>query len=221
MNLGELRSDFRGRVCDTKKPYLWSDREVDGYINEALIEAVDRGLMIYDRESFTVDVAVGVTDYALDKSIIRVNAALVTSKDGVALDEPELLRLAERESGFVYHQQFGRHHDLQGYRIDEDGTFVLDATPSTVATLSLEVYRYADALQDDSDEPEIPNKYHAKMLDWALKLAYLKQDADTYDPSAAERHDAEFARTFGTPKTAQQHRQRLRRAARSIKTPWF
>ena len=139
MNLGELRSDFRGRVCDTKKPYLWSDREVDGYINEALIEAVDRGLMIYDRESFTVDVAVGVTDYALDKSIIRVNAALVTSKDGVALDEPELLRLAARESGFVYHQQSGRHHDLQGYRIDEDGTFVLDATPSTVATLSLEV----------------------------------------------------------------------------------
>lgn len=221
MNLGELRTGFRNRSGDTKKPYLWSDPEVDGYINEALIEAVDRGLMIYDRESFTVDVEVGVIDYALDKSIIRVNEVLVTSKDGVALDEPEQLRLAERESGFMYHQQFGHHHDLQGYRIDEDGTFVLDATPTTVATLSLAVYRYADALKDEGDEPEIPEMYHAKLLEWALKLAYLKQDADAYDPSASDRHDAEFTRTFGPPKTAQQHRQRLRRAARSIKTPGF
>lgn len=221
MNRGELRSTFRNRAGDTKKPYLWSDAEVDGYINEALFEAVDRGLMVYDRESFTIDVEIGVIDYALDKSIIRVNEVLVTSKDGVELDEPELLRLAERESGFMYHQQFGRHHDLQGYRIDEDGTFVLDAIPSTTATLSLAVYRHADALEADGDEPEIPAAYHAKLIAWALKLAYLKQDADAYDPAASERHDAEFTRTFGPPKTAQQHRQRLRRAARSIKTPGF
>ncbi len=221
MNLGELRLGFRNRASDTSKPYLWKDPEVDGYINEALIEAVDRGLMIYDRESITIDVEAGVTDYALDPRIIRVKEVWITSKDGVDLDVPELLRLAERDFGYMFSQAFGRQRDAQGYRIDEDGLFVLDAVPATIAGLRLVVYRYADALKEDEDEPEIPEMYHAKILEWALKLAYLKQDADAYDPAASERHDAEFTRTFGHPKTAQQHRQRRRRAARSIKTPGF
>ena len=217
MNLGELRDSFRVKTGDTARPYLWLDPEVDGYINEAYTEAVDRGLVIYDRESFTVDVEVGVTDYQLDPSIIRVKAANVTVKDGVELDEPEPVYLSNRR----YDGTFSEPYQPQGYRIDEDGMFVLVASPTVTATIALEVHRYPKTLVEDDDEPEIQSIYHAKMLAWALKLAYLKQDADTFDAKASERFEAEFTRTFGPSKTAQQHRQRRRKVARSYKTPGY
>ncbi len=74
---------------------------------------------------------------------------------------------------------------------------------------------------DDDSEPDIPEAYHRKMLFWAMKLAYQRPHEDTYDKAASDRYDAEFTRTFGPPKTAQQHRQRRRNSARSIKTPGY
>ncbi len=217
MNLSALRSTFRVRAGDTKRPYLWSDDEVNSYINEAYTEAVDRGLVIYDRESFTVDVEVGVTNYQLDPAIIRVKGAEVTSRAGVELDDPEPMRLGDRRYDFTYRE----YQDSEAYRIEEDGMFVLAFTPTEVSVIALEVHRYPDPLESDDDEPQIQPIYHYKMLSWALKLAYLKQDADTLDPSASEKHDMEFSRTFGPPKTAQDHRQRRRRQARSYKTPGY
>jgi len=217
MNLSGLRDSFRVRAGDTKKPYLWSDPEVDAYINEAYTEAVDRGLVIYDRESFTVDVEVGVTDYQLDPAIIRVKGAEVTSRAGVELDDPEPMRLGDRRYDFTYRE----YQDSEAYRIEEDGMFVLAFTPTEVSVIALEVHRYPDPLESDDDEPQIQPIYHYKMLSWALKLAYLKQDADTLDPAASDKHDMEFSRTFGLPRTAQDHRQRRRNHARSYKTPGY
>ena len=217
MNRGRLRSSFRARAGDQKRPYLWSDDEVDSYINEAYFEAVERGLMIYDRESFTVDVEIGVTEYPLDARIIRVKTATVTAKDGVELDNPEPMEMVERKSGFMFRQM----PDLQGFRIDEDGMFVLAVKPVATTTIALGAYCYPESLADDEDEPAIASIYHEKMLYWALKLAYQKQDADALNATKAMECDAEFTRVFGPAKTAQQHRQRRRNSARSIKTPWF
>lgn len=221
MNLGDLRKSFREKTGDLARPYLWSDAEVDAYINEALVEAVDRGLMVFDRDSFTVDVEVGVTEYQLDASIIRVKEVWVTTKDGVALDTPELLHPSRAYAGYDRDVFSELSQDSQGYRVEEDNLFVLGADPSVSAILELVVYRYAKELGDDDATPEIPNMYHSKMLSWALKLAYLKQDADTLNSNASDRHEAEFARTFGQSKTAQQHRQRRNKVARSYKTPCY
>jgi hypothetical protein len=219
MNLSGLRDSFRARAGDTKKPYLWSDLEVDAYINEAYTEAVDRGLVIYDRESFTVDVEVGITDYQLPPAIIRVIGAAVTSRSGVDLpeSEPEPMRLSNRRYDFTSREFV----DGAAYRIDEDGMFVLASSPTEAAVIALEVHRYPDMLEGDDDEPVVMAIYHQKMLSWALKLAYLKPDADTFDLGLSDKHDEEFTRTFGPPKTAQDHRQRRRRQARSYKTPGY
>jgi len=217
MNLGELRDKYRIKAGDKRKPYFWEDDEIDGYINEALYEAVDRGLMIYDRESFVVSVEPDTTQYPLDKKIIRVAEAFVTSKNGVALDRPLPLRLSDRKGDFTYQQYF----DLQGYRISEDMIFILATPPLDTFEVALVVHRYPNALESDSDSPEIDDIYHDKMLSWALKLGMLKQDADTVSEITSDKWDAEFTRTFGPPKTAQQHRQRKRRFARTLKTPSF
>lgn len=217
MNLSALRSTFRVRAGDTKRPYLWSGDEVNSYINEAYTEAVDRGLVIYDRESFTVDVEVGVTNYQLDPAIIRVKGAEVTSRAGVELDDPEPMRLCDRRYDFTYRE----YQDSEAYRIEEDGMFVLASSPTEAAVIAIEAHRYPEPLESDDDEPVVMAIYHQKMLSWALKLAYLKPDADTFDLGLSDKHDEEFTRTFGPPKTAQDHRQRRRRQARSYKTPGY
>lgn len=210
MNRGELRSLFRTKTKDLKKKYLWDDPEINSYINEAYTEAVDRGLIIYDRESFTVDVEIGVTEYKLDPLIIRVKEAEITEKSGVALDDP--VTLNKKNPWDI---------DPQGYLIEEDGVLVLATPPSETAVIALTVYRYPSPMENDKDVPEIAEIYHTKMLSWALHLAYQKPDSDTFDANLSERYDAEFTRTFGPSKTAQQHRQRRRNSARSIKTPGY
>jgi hypothetical protein len=217
MNLSELRTAFRFRAVDTIKPYLWKDPEVNVYINEAYIEAVDRGLVVYDRTSFTIDVEPGVTDYQLPPAVIRVMGAAVTSRADVDLPEPEPMRLGSRRYDFSSRE----FKDSAAYRVDEDGMFVLASSPTEAAMIALEVHRYPDPLESDDDEPVIMAIYHHKMLSWALKLAYLKPDADTYDKALSDKNDDEFTRTFGPPKTAQDHRQRRRRQARSYKTPGY
>jgi hypothetical protein len=72
MTYGELAAVLRTEMRDTLPPYDFSDDEIRLYINESIFEAVDRGLMIYDRESFTVDIEIGVQEYQLDTAIIRV-----------------------------------------------------------------------------------------------------------------------------------------------------
>lgn len=217
MDLNDLRRRYRERTADLQQPYFWSDSEVDALINEAYHEAVDRGLMIFDRDSFQVDFELGVIEYPLDSRIIRVKAANIISKDGVTLDKPEPLRLSDATADFTYQQYF----DLQGFRVDEDNTIILATAPTVVMTVQLIVHRYPDLLCRDDDEPVIPEFYHEKMLDWAIKRGLLKNDADTIHPVDSDRLDVEFTRTFGPPKTAQQQRQRRRHAARSLKTPSF
>lgn len=217
MNLGDLRARYRQRTTDVSRPYFWDDDEVDALINEAYHEAVDRGLVILDRDSFEVEFELGVTEYQLDPRIIRVREANIISKDGVTLDRPEPMRLTDSKASYNYQQFF----DLQGFRVDEDNMLILATPPTTVMVIRLIVHRYPDPLVDDGDEPVIAEFYHEKMLDWAIKRGLLKNDADTIHPVNSDKLDAEFARTFGQPKTAQQHRQRRRHAARSLKTPSF
>lgn len=217
MNLGDLRSLYRTMAHDIHEPYFWSDDEIDQYINDALFEAVDRGLPIFDRDTYQVEIEIGVQQYPLDSQIMRVKQAFLTVKDGVTLDRPELFRMSDRKSDYAYQQYF----DLQGYHVEEDGMFILATPPTWTATVALEVYRYAKPLAADIDEPEIADRYQRKMLNWALHLGYLKQDADSFNQAKADTYEIEFARTFGQPKTVQQHRQRRRNSARSLKTPSF
>lgn len=37
----------------------------------------------------------------------------------------------------------------------------------------------------DQAKPEIHERFHDRLMDWVLHRAYLKQDADTFDPNKA------------------------------------
>ena len=49
----------------------------------------------------------------------------------------------------------------------------------------------------DTAKPEIHERFHERLMDWVLHRAYLKQDADTFDPGKAAQSLALFVQAFG------------------------
>jgi len=216
-----LRNQFRVDIADKTTPQpLWADAEVDRLINLAYFEAVDRGLLIFDRTSFTVVTAATVREYALDPSIIRIKWAWLVglTVDGVTDPDVPIYSMTSDEvvdwtrwsrfrSDIMYQTvSFG----AMRYGVTEDRAFILVPTPTEARTIRLEVWRYPKVkLVYDADVPEIPELYHSKMLAWALHLAYDQQDTDTKDAAKAKKFADDFERDFGPPKNAQQRRAQL------------
>lgn len=205
MNLGDLRSLFRLRAADSVAPYLWSDDEIDDHLRESENEAAERASLIYDDTSPETVVAVvaGTTRYALDPSILRIDLAV--------LDNTSPLAVLDR-----------RERSPRGLFLIPDSTSLeLNFEPQAAGTLQLGVYRLPlNPMSLDTDTPEIHRKYHSKLLDWALHLAYLKPDADAFDQSKADRHEAKFIANFGQRVDANVQRKQRERRRHVVRCNW-
>jgi len=72
--------------------------------------------------------------------------------------------------------------------------------PTMAEPIALTVYRGAlQALNAciSTAQPEIPSRFHERLMDWVYHCAYLKQDADTFDPKKAAESLAFFTQAFG------------------------
>jgi hypothetical protein len=54
-----------------------------------------------------------------------------------------------------------------------------------------------ETLSDNSQEPEIPPRYHPALLEWVKYRTYSSQDPDNYDPNAEAKALAAFTAEFG------------------------
>ena len=59
--------------------------------------------------------------------------------------------------------------------------------PTETTVFSLSVEQLPEALANTKSELEIPEKFHRKLLHYALFLGFSKQDADSFDPQAADK----------------------------------
>lgn len=221
MNLAELRDSFRYKAGDKATPPLWKDAELDRLVNLAYIEAVDRGLTIFDRTNFTITTASGIPEYQLDRRIIKIKQPWLVglTVDGVkADDEPIYSMTSDEIIDWTRWYRFGSDIMYQTvtfgalrYGVTEDKTFILAPTPTEVRDIRLELWRFPLVpLESKDDEPELDEIYHDKMLSWALHLAYMNQDAETVDGIKAAQYADDFERDFGPPKNARQRRAQLR-----------
>jgi len=64
-----------------------------------------------------------------------------------------------------------------------------------------------------TESPEINFDYHPKLIDGILREAYLKQDTETYDPKAADRHGIRFE---ASKMLAKKEKYRLRHSSRVL-----
>ena len=192
MKVADFIDGFRSSVGDNEVPYFWSAEDIVRYLNEAVQEACERAKLIEDRRTPTVcslTLQAGVSTYDLHPSVLEIKRLTL---NGQKLDEdcPGWELQAGKPSCFIFEQAAG----VQPPRV----RFV--RSPVSAGAVALTVFRGAlKPLSADLDtaKPEIHERFHERLMDWVLHRAYLKQDADTFDPGKAAQSLALFVQAFG------------------------
>ncbi len=200
MNLRNFISDFRRDVRDLGKPPMWSDPEIIDFVNQAEDEACRRAGLLVDSSSSITEISVSAGDYAveLDSSVIYVRRVRV---QGGQVLQPRVSRSMDEDAP-------GWEDTPAGNPVIfvpdwESGKLRIWPPFSSAATLRLTVVRTPlNEMLEDSDEPEIPRRYHKSLLDWVKHLAYQKQDADTMDIAKSAQFEERFTAEFGPPSAA-------------------
>lgn len=227
MNLGELLHELKHNVLHDRSDqiggnasdYLWSDRTLVRYINQAHRRFARRSLCIRDNKTpgvTQVTTVEGLNELQLHPSVIAVLSVRMPG------DHQDLAR-AGHDAYSNYHTPDPLFFDANqleretpgkalSWSTDEsvletpEGTFEainLRLFPKIIApyvgvTGRLRVIRepLLDFEPDLLDQyPEVPSSHHLDMLDWAAYLALRNVDTDVAGAGAAERA-ADFAARF-------------------------
>lgn len=190
MTKTELLATARIFLDDYTAPYLWSDAELETYIQDAESEAAERaGLLPIEGDSYcTIPVIASTSSYSVDPLVYAINKAWLSG------DNTPLTRTSREQKellDYVWESETGTPTEY----IFEGGKIRLYPTPTANTTLYLTGYRYPVTPMGTS--PEIGAEHHRRMLDWVYRLAFLKRDKATYEPKLAMDYDGLFTRSFG------------------------
>lgn len=198
MNRQQLIDTFRRRAFDLARPYLWSNDELQEFLDDAHNEAAERASLLRDSttdEICVIPIIAGTAGYDLDYRILSVERAkldsqtrpmVITSTEELDLDHPGW----ESHTGSVMKVAI----DAQG----SGWRATLFGVPGADDTLRLHVFRLPMvSIVGDADEPEIHPRLHVSLVDWMMYRAYSKKDAETQDDAKAAEFEAIFTSAFG------------------------
>ena len=203
MNLRAQIDRCRMLTQDTEHPYLWSDDEFSDGLNEAGDEACIRARLI-ERDDIELDVSanepkVEIPDYAWSISRVAINGRKLELVDRQMLDEREGVDWEARTA----------EEPWACYEVN--GSLRLYPIPTVAGVLNVHSFCTPDSkMSEDDDEPAgIRPRLHDKLIEWALHVAYLKADSDTFNADLADKYEADFEKTFG-PRPDEKAMRRLR-----------
>ena len=202
---------FRDAVHDLAEPYFWTEDEIVAYLNEAVQEACERAKLIEDR-SMSIALLAGQDTYDLHPSVFEIKRL---SLRGRPLDETSVEELDGDAPGWELRTGLPRWFIFEQASGVQPPRVRLVPTPAIAEEVGLTVYR--GALKELSADmptarPEIPSRFHERLMDWLMHRAYLKQDAEVFDPNKAAASLALFVQAFGErPDANVQRKQRDRR----------
>jgi hypothetical protein len=216
----ELISALReSRLDDTAPPYLWSDTELLRFLNYAEVQACRRAHLLIDwttaNDSGTAATAgtagqkplcvltiVGNTaTYHLSPKILQVRRCQLKSMTYPLTGPVTFAELdAKVEAWWGTNGTVGTAGSggYPTYFVNEPTntiTFVL--APSISDTAYLVVSRIPLIPFTLQTSPEIEEKYHEGLCDWAAHLAFKKPDSDTLNLNLSRLYEDEFTRQFG------------------------
>lgn len=213
MTLAELIARCRSESEDVTAPYLWSDQEWTAWLNEAEIEACIRARLIED-EAIVAGVTAGDAHIDIPPRAFAVIRVAIVGGGMLELVDRHGLDLSESRN---WPDETG--DPRKAYR--SGNTLRLFPIPATDSTATVAAFcTPATQIEDDDDAPQIDTRLHHHLVEWALRSAYRKPDVDTFDPAAADRHEAEFTRVFG-PRPDEVAIRRTRISSRRRTTPQF
>jgi hypothetical protein len=216
MNLREIRDEVRNKLADNStgtgssalSGNLWSDKELNRYINKAVEEAAIRSRCILDSTTpacSEIDVTAGTDTYSVHPSVFYIERVydtvsfnVLTPTDRNALDRGSCEWANDTGTPTSYIADF----DHFGTDSDGNRAIRLYPTPDADTVLQLSVLRLPLEPLQPTDSPEIPSYQHYDLVYWALKMAYEKHDADTFDPALSKTYGEIFESIFGPRPTA-------------------
>lgn len=205
MKVDALISAFRTQINDAVAPYLWSDEEVYGYIDAA--------------QKMFCRLAVGISDSTSELTVVWCNAG-----DEFVTYDSRILRIRMARRGSDYYDLTVRNFEdyMAGQTgVTDYGSVVrpkltsetgpvhtiitnmeqnklrLVYIPEVDDSVLLTVYRLPllTISIDEGNELEIDEQHHWYLLYWMKHLAYMKEDAETFDKTRAVENETKF-RTY-------------------------
>jgi len=188
---GDLVALFRAEVSDQVAPYLWPDPEAYAFASDAQVRFCEKTNGIADATSTAceLETVAGDAEYLeLHPSIKKVRAA-------TRGDTGRPIEIVNFEDTLARSMFFdGRSGPVRALVIGEQGNLARPwPVPSEAITIKLMVFRLPlNTLTKAADKLEVAAEHRQGLLHWMKFRAYAKQDAETYDQQAADRHGAAF-----------------------------
>jgi hypothetical protein len=204
MTRDDLATAFRKEIDDTVRPYLWSDDEVDSYMDEAQNMFVRLTGGIKDATSSLCEVSVSAGDVFIsyDPRILKIRHA--QRSDGKELS---ITDLEDHQDAGTQPRLDNNPGALLGLVLGvDDNNIRLRPIPASADTVSLVLLRLPLAL----DLSEIPAQHQRCLIDWMKYLAFSKQDAETVNETKASQFMDAFVKYC--MKTSEESRRRHHKA---------
>jgi Ni/Co efflux regulator RcnB len=189
----EVVSLFRTEMVDEATPPLWSDAELFSHLNDAQIQfcRITGGLPDATTALTTVDIPIGLPSFKYDERILKIRDAYRTS-DG---KEIRVVNFEDMEKmGMRFNGRTGPFSAII-IGMDEDQVIPYPI-PSKADTLKMVIDRLplCDITADNASSAklEIKKHHHKHLLHWMKKLAYEKQDAETFNKSKSKEFEQKF-----------------------------
>ena len=223
MKVADFIEGFRSSVGDNEVPYFWSAEEIVRYLNEAVQEACERAKLIEDRSTAAVcsiTAQSGESTYSLHPSVFEIRRLTF---NGRRLDETSVEEMDQDCPGWESRSGQPRAFIFEQASGVQPAKVRLVPTPTAAGPIALTVVRGAlKPLSADLDlaRPELPERFHERLMDWVLHRAYLKQDADIFDPNKAATSLALFVQAFGERPDANVQRKRRDKRPPVVRVNW-
>jgi hypothetical protein len=227
----ELITHMRESILDDiVLPYLWSDTELLRFLNYAEVQACRRAHLLIDgstgndngtaatastagqRPLCTLTVVANQAAYTLSRLILQVKRCQLQSMTIPLVGPVTYPELDDVVSGWMGTGGLIGTAGSGGsptYYLNEPGntvTFVLAPSAGDIANLVVSRLPLSQFTLQTS--PEIDDRYHVDLCDWAAHLAYNKPDSDTLNLNLSAFYEKKFTATFGPLPDAYSERMR-------------
>ena len=223
MRVEDFITQFRATVLDHAEPYFWADDEIVRHLNEAVQEACERAKLLEDRSTpavCTVNIQPGISTYNLHPSVLEIKRLALR---GIPLHETSIEEQDSTRPGWELRKGVPRNWIFEPTANLGAPRIRLVPVPVEAEAIELTVQRGAlkplDA-DNGAGRPEIPERFHTRLLDWMLYRAYSKPDADAFDPAKAAASLALFSQAFGDRPDANVQRKRRNRRMPVVRSSW-
>lgn len=204
---------------DVAVPHLWSTPELLRNLNYAEVQACRRAHLIIDgttdndngtagsagtagqKPLCELEIVAEQATYNLSPRILQIKRCQVKSMTYPLIGPVSYAELDERMSGWVGTNGTVGTAGSGGvptFFINEPGNTITFVRSSSVNdSAALVVSRLPLTPFTLQTSPEIDEKYHLDLVNWAAHLAYLKNDSDTLNLQLAGMYDGMFTQSFG------------------------